>query len=180
MSCFLRLQILSDKFIYLLSNSEVLNIVCNFINKRIVKGYTDFSLHANILSVIFYSILRTYQHIRWMPYEYFLLQSSLFCRVSLFYMPLAMVLSLYICWINFDSTWLDLRYILDTKRLLFCSIYFSIEAYEPGHEKMCIMQYAKNKGADQPAHLRSLISAFVVRCQDRMIPLVYISEISRF
>ena len=27
---------------------------------------------------------------------------------------------------------------------------------------------------------RSLISAFVVRCQDRMIPLVYISEISRF
>ena len=26
----------------------------------------------------------------------------------------------------------------------------------------------------------SLISAFVVRCQDRMIPLVYISEISRF
>ena len=28
-------------------------------------------------------------------------------------------------------------------------------------------------------HPRSLISAFVVRCQDRMIPLVYISEISR-
>ena len=42
------------------------------------------------------------------------------------------------------------------------------------------MSYANNKGADQPAHLRSLISTFVVRCQDRMIPLVYISEISRF
>ena len=52
--------------------------------------------------------------------------------------------------------------------------------YEPGHEKMCLMPYANNKGADQPAHLHSLISAFVVRCQDRMIPLVYISEISRF
>ena len=41
---------------------------------------------------------------------------------------------------------------------------------EPGHEKMCLMPYANNKGADQPAHLRSLISAFVVPCQDRMIP----------
>ena len=45
---------------------------------------------------------------------------------------------------------------------------------------MCLMPYANNKGADQPAHPHSLISAFVVRCQDRMIHLVYISEISRF
>ena len=44
---------------------------------------------------------------------------------------------------------------------------------EPGHEKMCHMPYANNKGADQPAHPRSLISVFVVRCQDRMILLVY-------
>ena len=28
------------------------------------------------------------------------------------------------------------------------------------HEKMCLMSYANNKGADQPAHPRSLISAF--------------------
>ena len=28
------------------------------------------------------------------------------------------------------------------------------------------MQYANNKGDDQPAHLRSLISACVVRCLD--------------
>ena len=48
--------------------------------------------------------------------------------------------------------------------------------YEPGHEKTCLMPYANNKGADP----RSLISAFVVRYQDRMIPLVYICEISRF
>ena len=32
---------------------------------------------------------------------------------------------------------------------------------ELGHEEMCLMSYANNKGADQPAHLRSLISAFV-------------------
>ena len=31
---------------------------------------------------------------------------------------------------------------------------------------MCLMSYANNKGADQPAHSRSLISAFVVRCLD--------------
>ena len=45
---------------------------------------------------------------------------------------------------------------------------------------MYLMPYANNKGADQPVHPRSLINSFVVRCQDRMIPLVYISEISRF
>ena len=32
---------------------------------------------------------------------------------------------------------------------------------------MCFMSYANNKGADQPAHPRSLIGAFVVRCLDR-------------
>ena len=31
--------------------------------------------------------------------------------------------------------------------------------YEPGHEKMCLMSYANNKGADQHVHPRSLISA---------------------
>ena len=25
---------------------------------------------------------------------------------------------------------------------------------EPGHEKICLMSYANNKGADQPAHLQ--------------------------
>ena len=37
---------------------------------------------------------------------------------------------------------------------------------------------ANNKGADQPAHLRSLICAFVVCCLDSIISLVSISEIS--
>ena len=35
-----------------------------------------------------------------------------------------------------------------------------------------------NKGADQPAHPRSLISASVFRCLDSIILLVSISEIS--
>ena len=50
----------------------------------------------------------------------------------------------------------------------------------PGHVKMCLMPYAKNKGADQPAHLRSLISTFVVCCLDSMICILAISKVSRF
>ena len=52
-------------------------------------------------------------------------------------------------------------------------------AYELGHEKICFMSYANNKGADQPAHPRSLISAFVVHCLDSIISLDSIAEISR-
>ena len=48
---------------------------------------------------------------------------------------------------------------------------------EPGHEKMCLMSYANNKGADQPAHPRSLISAIVVRCLDSIIPLDSMTKI---
>ena len=43
--------------------------------------------------------------------------------------------------------------------------------------KNLLLQYANNKGADQPAHLCSLISTFVVRCLDSIIPLVSISEL---
>ena len=41
------------------------------------------------------------------------------------------------------------------------------------------MPYANTKGADQPAHSRSLTSTFVVRCLDSIIPLIAIAEISR-
>ena len=44
---------------------------------------------------------------------------------------------------------------------------------------MCLISYASNKGAYQPAHPRSLISAFVVHCLDSIISLDYIAEISR-
>ena len=54
-----------------------------------------------------------------------------------------------------------------------------LKTYEPDHEKMCLMSYANNKDADHPAHPRSLISAFVVRCMDSIIPLLAIAEVSR-
>ena len=50
----------------------------------------------------------------------------------------------------------------------------------PGHAKMCLMPYENNKGADQPAHPRSLISTFIVRCLDSMICILAISKVSRF
>ena len=43
---------------------------------------------------------------------------------------------------------------------------------------MCLVSYANNKGADQPAYLRSLISAFVVRCLDSVMSLVSVTKIS--
>ena len=39
------------------------------------------------------------------------------------------------------------------------------------------MSYANNKGADQPAHSRSLISTFVVRCLDSVMSLVSVTNI---
>ena len=44
--------------------------------------------------------------------------------------------------------------------------------------KNLFMPYAKNKGAEQSADQRSLMSTFVVCCQDCIISLVSISDIS--
>ena len=57
------------------------------------------------------------------------------------------------------------------------STFIIVLLLEPGHEK--IISYANNKAADQPAHPRSLISAFVVRCLDSIISPDYVAEISR-
>ena len=50
--------------------------------------------------------------------------------------------------------------------------------FESRHEKTCFLPYANNKGADQPAHPRRLICAFVVRFLDNIILLVSVSKIS--
>ena len=42
-----------------------------------------------------------------------------------------------------------------------------------------VLPYVNNKGADQPAHPRCLISAFVVRCLDSKIPLLAKSKSSK-
>ena len=39
-----------------------------------------------------------------------------------------------------------------------------LDSFGPRREKTCLRRFANNKGADQPAHPRSLISAFVIHC----------------
>ena len=50
----------------------------------------------------------------------------------------------------------------------------------PRREKTCLRWFANNKGADQPAHTRSLISAFVIRFLESTIYDLATSEISIF
>ena len=50
----------------------------------------------------------------------------------------------------------------------------------PQREKTCLRGLANNTGADQPAHPRSLISAFVIRVLESTISKLATSEISVF
>ena len=52
--------------------------------------------------------------------------------------------------------------------------------FGPQREKTCLRGFANNKGADQPAHPRSLISAFVIRLLKSIKPRLATSEISLF
>ena len=58
-------------------------------------------------------------------------------------------------------------------------MYGLLQYYHRSHVmRNLFMPYANNKGADQPAHLHSLISTFVVRCLDSITSLVSILAIS--
>ena len=50
----------------------------------------------------------------------------------------------------------------------------------PHREKTCLREFANNTGADQPAHPRSLISAFVIRLLESIISRLATNEISVF
>ena len=52
--------------------------------------------------------------------------------------------------------------------------------YTRSCENVCLRPYANNKGADQPAYPRSLISTLVVRCLNSTICILAISKVSRF
>ena len=46
--------------------------------------------------------------------------------------------------------------------------------------KACLRRYGDNKGTDQPAHPRSLISTFVIHSLESIISRLAASEISTF
>ena len=50
----------------------------------------------------------------------------------------------------------------------------------PRGENTCLQWFANNQGADQPAHPRSLISAFVIRLLESIVSRLSTSEISNF
>ena len=52
--------------------------------------------------------------------------------------------------------------------------------FGPRREKTYLRRFANNKGADQPAHPRSLISGFVIHCLESTISKLTTSEISTF
>ena len=52
--------------------------------------------------------------------------------------------------------------------------------YGPRREKTCLWLFANNKGADQPAHPRSLISAFIIHLLESIISRLATSRISIF
>ena len=60
--------------------------------------------------------------------------------------------------------------------------YFSrlLGLYGPRREKPCLQGIATNTGADQPAHPRSLISAFVISYLESIICELATGEISTF
>ena len=52
--------------------------------------------------------------------------------------------------------------------------------YGPHREKTCLRRFANNKGADQPAHPRSLISAFVIHFLESTMSKLATNENSIF
>ena len=50
----------------------------------------------------------------------------------------------------------------------------------PRREKICLRGFANNKGADQAAHPRSLISTFVIRLLECIISRLATREVSIF
>ena len=53
-------------------------------------------------------------------------------------------------------------------------------SYGPRREKTCLQGFANNTGANQPAHPRSLICAFVISVLESTIPNLATSKISLF
>ena len=85
------------------------------------------------------------------------------------------LLSSGISWSDHFTDW-SLGYSAEVKCTLVCQPSCHVLIRATSWENMIIL-YANNKSADEPAHSRSLISAFVVHCLDIIIPLVSVSEI---
>ena len=57
-------------------------------------------------------------------------------------------------------------------------VFYDFVSYGPRREKTSLREFADNKGADQPAHPRRLISTFVIRFLKTIISRLAMSEIA--
>ena len=83
------------------------------------------------------------------------------------------VVKLYLNFFDFIEQW---RVVLTVVNVIPTFLAFSI--WTTSWENL-FMPYTNNKDADQPEHLRSLISTLVVRCLDSIMPTLPKSNISR-
>ena len=70
---------------------------------------------------------------------------------------------------------IKITYCEETKKIALNSLIIG-----PQREKTLLRRFANNTGADQPAHPRSLISAFVIRFVESIICYLATGEISTF
>ena len=75
---------------------------------------------------------------------------------------------------------LEPRYKLIMSLCKACAMVHKFVQYGPRREKTCLRGFENNTGEDQPAHPRSLISAFVICFLQRIISQHAASEISIF
>ena len=72
------------------------------------------------------------------------------------------------------------RNVICHRTLSYMLVWKNYPIYGPRREKTCLRGFANNKGADQPAHQRSLIITFVIRLLKSIISRLVTSEISLF
>ena len=72
------------------------------------------------------------------------------------------------------------QYSLTTKSVMSGSHKLGLSLIWPQREKTCLQGFAKNTGADQPVHPRSLISAFVILFLESIIYKLATGEIAIF
>ena len=65
-------------------------------------------------------------------------------------------------------------------QLLCATVNLQHKVFGSRHEKICLRWFASNKGADQPAHPRRLISTFAFRFLESIISKLATGEISIF
>ena len=94
--------------------------------------------------------------------------------MPIFVVPKLQIICFYVLWI------LNFIFLLVHITILICKMKNYVTLYGPRREKTCLREFANNTGADQPAHPRSLISAFVIHVLENTMSKLATTGISFF